>query len=546
MTAGVLGLLLAACQRPQAAATSAARPAAGITVPTAAATTARASASTHKNDQPAGIDWFQGSVTQAFAFAAREQRPVLLFWGAQWCPFCHTLKATVFPRPDFIAKTRLFVPVYLDGDDPGAQRWGERFGVEGYPTLVLLDSQRHEIMRLGAGRDVSEYAQILDLALQKVQPVDALLARAATGQPLTLAQCQRLAYNGWDLDTLEPARYAQRSQALATAAHDCPANALVPRARLLIYAAAFATQTPGSVRTALSAGQGRVLIDEVAKVLKQPQLARACAPALQTLDASFFAAVRQRPASDRLRVRDDYVAAMHAAASDPRYVMADRLGFIDAQVVAMKALNGPPQALSALLSEADHQIDQALASEQNAYVRPGLVNAALNILEDSHQYSKAYGIARQEIARSDAPYYYQADLAQIAEQLGRRQEALTLLEQAYQGSRGPATRFQWGKLYLSGLLRMTPHDDARIEQVGLQVLGELNGTDRIADRARVRLGQLDAELRAWNAAAGGRHRAVLRSLHAGLQGECERLAAGTAERESCDAFLGEKADSGSP
>ena len=105
----------------------------------------------------------------------RENRPVLLYWGAEWCPFCHTLKSTVFSRPDFIAKSHLFLPVYLDGDDDGAQKWGEQFGIQGYPTLIVLDADQHEIIRLGAGRDVSQYATILDLALDNLQPADVLL-----------------------------------------------------------------------------------------------------------------------------------------------------------------------------------------------------------------------------------------------------------------------------------------------------------------------------------------------------------------------------------
>ena len=120
---------------------------------------------THANEPP-DIAWFDGSLQGAFIVAKRENRPVLLYWGAEWCPFCHTLKSTVFSRPDFIAKAKLFLPVYLDGDDEGAQKWGESFGIEGYPTLIVLDPDRHEIIRLGAGRDVSQYAAALDLALE--------------------------------------------------------------------------------------------------------------------------------------------------------------------------------------------------------------------------------------------------------------------------------------------------------------------------------------------------------------------------------------------
>src|ERR1700734_3287358 len=71
------------------------------------------------------------------------------------CSFCPPLKSTVFSRPHFIAKSHLFLPVYLDGDDDGAQKWGEHFGIQGYPTLIILDPEQQEIIRLGAGRDVA-------------------------------------------------------------------------------------------------------------------------------------------------------------------------------------------------------------------------------------------------------------------------------------------------------------------------------------------------------------------------------------------------------
>src|ERR1700691_1148181 len=193
--------------------------------------TPQAQHATHANE-PRDIAWFDGSLQGAFIVAKRENRPVLLYWGAEWCPFCHTLKSKVFARPDFIAKSHLFLPVYLDGDDDGAQKWGEKFGIQGYPTLIVLDPDRHEIIRLGAGRDVAQYAAVLDLALENIQPVDALLQGAAGGKALSIEECRRLAYNSWELDTLESADFAGRASALMSAAADCPQDAQLERANL--------------------------------------------------------------------------------------------------------------------------------------------------------------------------------------------------------------------------------------------------------------------------------------------------------------------------
>jgi thiol:disulfide interchange protein len=46
-----------------------------------------------------GIAWFDGDVNAAFAAAKASNKPVLLYWGAQWCPPCKQLKSAVFSRP---------------------------------------------------------------------------------------------------------------------------------------------------------------------------------------------------------------------------------------------------------------------------------------------------------------------------------------------------------------------------------------------------------------------------------------------------------------
>jgi thiol-disulfide isomerase/thioredoxin len=500
---------------------------------------------THANEPP-DIAWFDGSLQGAFIAAKRENRPVLLYWGAEWCPFCHTLKSTVFARPDFIAKAKLFLPVYLDGDDEGAQKWGETFAIEGYPTLIVLDPDQHEIIRLGAGRDVSQYAAALDLALEDVHPVDALLSAAAAGQALGINECRRLAFNSWDLDTLNASDYAQQAGALQAAAAHCPADAQLERADLDAFAAYYEASAESA---ALANGKQRPslmlsgLIDQVGEVLARRDTAVAIAGALGALDESFFSAVRARGPKFTAQFVDSYVAIMDAAASDPRYVLADQLGFLDAKLRALGALGaatsrrGRAPLPKAAVAAARARIEAALAAEQNIYVRSGLVNASLNILEDIGDYPAAYRIAQAEIGRASAPYYYRADLAEIAEKLGHKDEALTLLDQAYQESQGAATRFQWGQLYVSGLLRLSPKDAPRIQSAGAQVLSELDGPDRIYLRARVRLEKLDQELRAWNSAAKGAHGDVLDSLRARMQQICVKIPDGEPARESCDAFL---------
>ena len=106
---------------------------------------------------------------------------MLLYWGAQWCPPCKQLKSAVFNRPDFIEKSKLFVAVYLDGDLPDAQKWGDEFRVTGYPTVVVFKPDRTEITRIAGNMDLSLYAGVLDDALGDVRPVKDVIEIAAKG-----------------------------------------------------------------------------------------------------------------------------------------------------------------------------------------------------------------------------------------------------------------------------------------------------------------------------------------------------------------------------
>src|SRR3954470_1699923 len=99
-----------------------------------------------------GIAWqyvsSDAEVDKAFDLGRRSGKPIFLYWGAVWCPPCNQVKATLFSRPDFIERSRTFVPVYVDGDKPGAQKVAARFKVTGYPTMVLFKPDGTEITRL--------------------------------------------------------------------------------------------------------------------------------------------------------------------------------------------------------------------------------------------------------------------------------------------------------------------------------------------------------------------------------------------------------------
>ena len=452
------------------------------------------------SDAP-GIAWFNGDVDAAFQSAQASNKPVLLYWGAQWCPPCKQLKSAVFSRPDFIEKSKLFVAVYLDGDLPDAQKWGDVFRVTGYPTVVVLKPDRTEITRIAGNMDLSLYAGVLDDALGDVRPVKDVidLATRATA-PLAAADCRRLAYHAFGLEDEGIFAAATFQSAFDNASRLCPPELAKERARLQILAAIEAAE-----QQAEAIGKGgkadkplTVFIVRIHEMLGDTVLSMANADALRGLPASFYQAARQTLPQIAPGLRERVMVVAEAATKNPGFAPADQLAAQLIKIRAAKAYAPDGKTPTDVRTVALQTADKMLAVKQDAYVRAGVVNSAINIYIALDDWPRARDLLALEASTSNTPHYYIGDLADAEEHLGNKERALELLAEAYQKARGPPSRFQWGYQYLDGLLRMAPDDTATVEKVGLAVIGELDGPNRVHRRTLSRLTRLDAALREWN------------------------------------------------
>jgi thiol-disulfide isomerase/thioredoxin len=469
-----------------------------------------------------GIAWFEGDVAQGFELAKTMKKPVFLYWGAKWCPPCQQLKSSVFSRSDFIAKSKEFVTIYLDGDDPGAQKWGEKFRVSGYPTVVILRPDQREITRIAGGMDLSLYADLLDAALSDLRPMADVVAAMQTKVVRARSDCQRLAYYAWDLRDYTDAQRKSLAAGLAHAATSCGNANLVEGARLTVASAALRA-APETVTRVIA-------------IVENRSIAARVADALEGLDSRFYKALKARqPATSEAFLRA-WTETMESVAGDPAVIDADQLAAVGARLALVKALAKDNKIPDSIAADARARVAAALAKKFDPYVRAGIVNSASNIYDQLDDTTANYAMLNAELATARAPYYYMVDLGEIEEKRGHTAQALSWYERAYRESEGIATRFQWGVAYLSALLRLAPTEHARIRDTGMAVIAELDGPDRIQARTRAGLAKLDERLKKWN--SQHRYDADIEALHARMSATCGKLPNDDAGRDSCRKFLG--------
>jgi protein disulfide-isomerase len=96
----------------------------------------------------------------ALKLSAQKKIPVLInFTGSDWCYWCKKLDKEVFSQPDFAkySKSSLillkvdFPKNIKQTDDVKAfnKELANKFNIEGFPTIVLIDSKGKEINRTG-------------------------------------------------------------------------------------------------------------------------------------------------------------------------------------------------------------------------------------------------------------------------------------------------------------------------------------------------------------------------------------------------------------
>jgi thiol-disulfide isomerase/thioredoxin len=470
-------------------------------------------------------------VDRAIAQARSQNKPLLLYWGATWCPPCNQLKATLFNRADFAALSKHFVAVFVDGDRPAAQKIGARFKVSGYPTLVLFTPQGQEITRLPGEADAPQVLALLEQGLAGGRPIAAVLADARAGKPLPANEWRVLAFHSWAVDDTGLVAANDRPAVLAELAAKSPLGDGETATRLWLKALAASDDGKGLKPDA-------ALRERVARVLADPAATRMHMDVIGGSAANMVKTLSTDDSAERAPLAAQFDAALARLQADATLSRADRTGVLTERV-SLARLGQPkdattptlPAPLVAEVRDWSGRMDREIT---DGYERQAVITAVAYLQGQAGLWSDSDALLRRNLARSPSPYYLMSQLASNARKLGRNDDALSWSRQAWDKSVGPATRLQWGAGYLSMLVDLAPKDAARIEKTAAQIFSEAaQDAGALHDRSGRSLQRVGKKLAGWN--ADGKQATVMKRLQTKVDALCAK--ADASEREMCRGLL---------
>lgn len=491
----------------------------------------------------AGVGWLYGvsenAVDAVFAEAKLAGKPILLYWGATWCPPCNQLRATLFNRRDFIALTSAVVAVYMDGDLPGAQKQGSRFHVVGYPTLILFAPDGMEITRLPGEADATRIVASLKAGLTGGRPASLVLAEARAGKALSSSEWLALAFYAWEADEEQLVRRDQRADVLAELAQRSQPVSTEASTRLWLKSlVAWDRESASPEKASASAPEHRTRLLDVLR--NRAELRRNADVIMEGAKAIVLTLSGTSGARGELLA--EYGAALGRLQNDVQLSRADRTSALIARVdlERLDVASGTtdvslPLPLLAEVRLLARRMDKEVS---NGFERQAVITSVAYLLGQAGLWSESDALLKANLKRSHAPYYLMSQLGGNARKLGRKSDALDWYERAYQTSKGPATRLQWGAGYVSALVDLAPEQSGRIEKAVMDLFADAErDTGAFYERSGRSLGRVTDKISAWN--KENEHAAEVNRMRDRHRRLCHRSSVSDSQRRLCEALWAE-------
>ncbi|USN48227.1 MAG: thioredoxin family protein [Pseudobdellovibrionaceae bacterium] len=423
---------------------------------------------------PAEIHWNKQGMDAALKLSLELNKPLFVYWGADWCPPCNEVKSTLFREKQFIEATRDYLAVYLDGDTEDAQKWGEKLKAYGYPTLMLLTPQGREILRLSPYNSSEDIVATMNFAKNQWDPVGQVLDELLISDSIDKGRLKSLVNYSWsqDKDIKEnPKPFLDKLFKLESKLDS--ANYAAEKATLFLTALDLKL---GSKK------EGELLPDpERQTYRKRVEILLADK---NTLGANmvFFAYSGDEYLQFLTTADDDRdrKAWMNFYAEQLRVFRNSKGVSRNNYYSSFYPLAGFSKKQGYIVDEADRRaLQSSLNSDlrvvKDTHERVTLVNHAGYLLNAFGNPEEAKEILKSEIKAGLKPYYFMSSLGYIAKEEGQNKEALKWFEESYKEAKGPATRLQWYSNYVTNLMAIEPDSKDLIKKHVATLLGDYTG-----------------------------------------------------------------------
>ena len=433
--------LVPACKSDPPQPAPAVKPAPAVVSSSVAATSASVAVAADHHVSP---PWFDGPPEQAFVRAKQDSSLVFLYWGAVWCPPCNEIKAQVFNKPQFADLMRGFVPVYLDGDTPDAQRLGEAFAISGYPTILILSPEKEELVRLGGSLDADEIERALAAVRAGGQSFRAALGRVESKSP-TDADCNLLAHAAWELLPEESWSPTKVMTALRTAVDACPAKLVRERSLLastLVGMAAVSRHDPDA-STIVKELETKVpgYLDIMLANEETAWAARAFVNNRAGDVADWLEGKKPTSASSGWKAK--WLDAAKWVRGRKEASVETRLSSY-IPMLEFEQHGSPDKPVSeATRATIVAAVEKADNEAKSPYERHAVISGAAYFLRQVGQADRAKAMLLAEAEKTDTPFYYYSSLSSQEKALGHMDEARKWSRKARESAGGRATRLQW-------------------------------------------------------------------------------------------------------
>ncbi|QDT00064.1 thioredoxin family protein [Adhaeretor mobilis] len=119
--------------------------------------------------QKGGLKFVAG-FEQGQVNAQAARRPILLFFTADWCTYCHQMEDDAFRDPRVQSLANQFTCIMIDAD--AEPQVCQRYSVTGFPTIKLFSPTGQALQTLKGKQTSEQLLQGMNAALQRFAWLD--------------------------------------------------------------------------------------------------------------------------------------------------------------------------------------------------------------------------------------------------------------------------------------------------------------------------------------------------------------------------------------